>query len=334
MFVAFLYRSRVADNVCHVGLGVNGVHMVKTLRKNGVASDCFAARSVADVKSVVSQNPQTTHVVIEAPWMATSDILALMRAYPRIQFQCRCHSNVGFLQVEAAAVRLVREYIELEDGNFNFRLTANCERYAAHVRQVYRCNCAFLPNLYDFDRQVRRQGVGPKAPLRISSFGALRLLKNHATAAAAALKIARLREVDLEFWVSVNREEHGKGVVDVLDAMFAGLKWAKLVKNPWEPWARFRQTVGHMDLAMQTSFTETFNLTAADAVAEGVPVVGSAAIEWLPPHWQADADSEDDIARVGMALLNDSRNEAERGLRSLAAYVDTGVRLWQAFLRD
>lgn len=149
--------------------------------------------------------------------------------------------------------------------------------------------------------------------LRIGSFGALRLLKNHTTAAAAALMLARKRGCDLEFSVSVESDTMGgAAVLDALRKMFADLKWAKLVERPWEDWATFRQTVSGMDLCLQVSMTETFNITMADAVAEGVPCVVSPSIEWAPDYWKADTDRLEDVVRIGAVAARELRRRRGR----------------------
>src|SRR5256885_8857503 len=60
----------------------------------------------------------------------------------------------------------------------------------------------------------------------------------------------------------------------------------------------FRRLVRAMDIVLQPSYTETFNMVTADAVAEGVPVVVADSIEWVPRWWQARADEPRDITRV------------------------------------
>ena len=61
----------------------------------------------------------------------------------------------------------------------------------------------------------------------------------------------------------------------------------KLVENGWQSWPKFRQSVAHMHLLLQPSYTESFNMVTADGVAEGVPSVVSHAIDWAPEHWKA-----------------------------------------------
>src|SRR5262249_24913812 len=142
---------------------------------------------------------------------------------------------------------------------------------------AYSGHALYLPNLYDLERVTRRRARRHRSRLlRIGSFGALRLLKNHSTAAAAALMLARKSGCDLELWISTESDtEGGSAVLHALRKMFAGLTWARLVEQPWQDWACFRRTVAGMDLCIQVSMTETFNITSADAVAEGVPSVVS-----------------------------------------------------------
>jgi hypothetical protein len=86
-----------------------------------------------------------------------------------------------------------------------------------------------------------------------------------------------------------------------------------------------------MNVLLQPSFTESFNLVTADGIAVGVPTVVSDAIDWVPPSWVAHADDGRDIARVAEMLLRD-RNAARDGRCALEQYVARGVDLWRAFL--
>ena len=222
----------------------------------------------------------------------------------------------------------------LQEGMLNLSVSANTHRLHEFLHHTYKSRVVYLPNLYDLDRvQRKRDESHGHRTLRIGSFGAHRLLKNHTTAAAAALMMAERRGSDLEFYVNSGRKENeGKdAVLQSLKHMFAHLRWAKLVEVPWEEWSQFRQTVAHMDLTMQVSFTETFNIVTADSVAEGVPAVVSDAIEWVPRRWMANCDDAHDIARVGSALLWDIHG-AEEGLDHLKRYCENGLCDWLTYL--
>lgn len=321
------------QGLSHSGLGVNTGHTVRVLRRNHVRVDAFAASGVKPLREYLAAHRSLTHCLLEAPWVDTPSMRALCEAFPDIHFVVRVHSQVGFLQQEAGAVRLVREQLLLQEQVHNLTIAANSERLCEFLRTVYTGDCLHLPNLYHVERaHRRRRAAHDHRLLRVGAFGAIRLLKNHLSAAAAALMIAQQRDCDLEFHINVGREEHsGKGVWHAMLQLFRDVPYATLVPVPWSDWPDFRRKVAHMDLAMQPSMTETFNLVTADAAAEGIPSVVGMAIEWVPRDWQAEVDSVADIARVGSSLLSD-RFAGERGLAALKRYADNAERAWLAWL--
>ncbi len=319
----------------HSGLGVNALHTIKVLRKHKIRADMVAIRSATELAAALdARNGEVTHCVIEAPFLSTASLSDLTLKYDLTTFIVRIHSQLGFLQVEAGAVKLIREQLILQESRTNFTISANSRRMTEFLRTAYAGNCLYLPNLYDLERVKRQKGrLHDHKLLRIGDFGAMRLLKNHLTAAGAALLIAQSRQADLEFWVSNNREEHGRGVLDAIRYLFQSVPYAKLVESPWQDWPDFRRTVANMDLCLQPSMTETFNLVSADAAAEGIPSAVSSSIEWCPDSWKVDIDSADDIARVGNQLLSDP-NAALDGITSLKVYAHEAIHIWKAYLND
>ncbi len=91
--------------------------------------------------------------------------------------------------------------------------------------------------------------------LRIGAFGATRALKNLMTAAGAALQIANAERAELEFWISSGRNEGAGSVVDAVRQMINGLPHVKFMKTAGRRWPQFRQTVRHMHLLLQPSYT-------------------------------------------------------------------------------
>jgi len=333
--VIFIYRNFMAigPNYCHIGLGVNSLHSVKVLRKNGVKASAHGVRKHQDINVVLAQNPGCTHCIIEAPWVKTHDLEMIVRAYPDVHFVVRCHSQIGFLQVEPGAINLIREGMEMQDHELNFTMSANSRRANDFLQTAYDGHCKYLPNLYDACRATHKKFKHPnhRDCIDIASFGALRLLKNHTTAAAAAMLIARNLGCHVNFYVSVNREEHGKAVLHSLRNMFRGSKYAALVENPWERWGSFRKTVQEMDLCIQLSATETFNITTADAAAAQVPCVVGDCIDWAPKSWQCPIDDAEEAARKGCYVLNDF-NAGIEGREALEEYCAEGVRIWLKYL--
>jgi len=333
---------------CHRGVGVNAKLTAKVLRKRGVVANVAAVMTAQDIGLYLQKNPAVTHAIIQAVWVTADEQAVLCQSFPRVHFVVRVHSQIGFLQVEPPAIKIIRDLLQLQETELNISLSANNLRFAEFLKYVYHGESVLLPNLYDMDRAERKPTMAhDHLLLRVGSFGAHRLLKNHTTAAAAALIIAERRDCDLEFYVNSGRAENSsekasKGgkvvrrtaensVLTSLQYMFADLPRAKLVEVPWMEWPSFRQIVASMDLCMQVSPTETFNIVTADAVCEGVPSVVSEAIEWAPKYWQAPIDDAYAIALSGMNLLNDPY-ATQTGLDALTNYESDAEKQWLSYL--
>ncbi len=335
MHIAIFYRnfqSKGGGDYKHVGLGVNAVHTAAVLRRHDVEVTVHGIWDGYDIAKILRTSP-ATHALIEAPFIGAPDLdRVLLQPFPHIKFLCRAHSQISFLQVEAGAIKMIREYGELKAPNFS--LASNSQSLAQLLGRVYDAHCVWLPNLYDITPNVikRPVHVTGSGVLRVSSFGAIRLLKNHTGAAGAALEIARRLGKKLEFYINSDREEHGKGVVAAIKNMFSGLDWASVVEVPWQDWQEFRKTVAGMDLCLQPSFTETFCLVMADAASQGVPCVGSTAIDWLPQDYQTNPDDVHDIALRGTIALFE-RSSGLRCRASLENHVEMATKLWMMMLK-
>lgn len=329
--VVIVYRNFMAENpkqFSHVGLGVNSLHTAKVLQKKKIRTDVFGVWTTDHIAQRLIENPTATHCLIEAPWVPIEQLQQLLLRFPWVHFIVRAHSQLSFLQVEPGAIDLIRKMMIMQESFLNLTVSANSLELKHFLEKVYTGHCLYLPNLYDLERVAKTNTSSHSGnKLKISSFGAIRLMKNHLGAAGAALRLAKEKNCELEFWISVEREEHGKGVVQSLRNLFTGLPWARLIENPWQSWPEFRRTVGHMDLCMALSYSETFCLTASDAVAEGVPLVGSNAIPWLPDFCCANPDSIDDIVKVSNKLLKCPRYTTKT-FNILNKYCDKSVKIW------
>jgi hypothetical protein len=92
--------------------------------------------------------------------------------------------------------------------------------------------------------------------------------------------------------------------------------------------------VKQMNIGMQVSLTETFNIVAADFVYNNIPFIGSESILWLPERFQVkDPNSTDEI----LEKLNyvDSwfgwwfKNSA---VKSLNRYNKEAKKVWDNFI--
>jgi len=335
MQVRVFYRNfkQFCHGMSHIGLGNNALLTAKSLKSINVDCRVDGVNNAQHIAEILRKSPQATHAIVEAAFFGVEDANQLSAEFPEIEFVFRNHSQIGFLQVEPKAIEWFTSFAQLQEKTLNVRLSGNNERFTQWWNTAY--NQRYLPNLYPLiDRTnpkiVRHSNY--RDTLRIGAFGSLRLLKNFTTCAAAAMIIARRLDRNLELYMNAGRSENGGNVItDAVKKMLAGLPWAKLVEVQWQDWTQFRHTVGNMDLNLQASFTETFNIVTADSIAEGVPVVGSAAIEWLPDDWQAMCDDSEDIARKGVNLILDPRS-ADSGVHALKRYQREALDVWKEYL--
>jgi hypothetical protein len=327
------YKNFAASkNISHIGLGVSAINTSKVLRRLGICTEVWPIVQSRDLAQRLLAEP-ASHVVISAPWIPSLEMQQIVDAYPNIRFATNCHSNVGFLQADTNGVKLVREAMEIETGTHNFNVAGNSRRFCDWLASSYGVPCTYLPNLYYLENnQVPNRPLFHGGTLRIGAFGATRPLKNFMSAAGAAMEIGRSLKVDMELWLSAGRTEGGGDtILRSAKAMLDGVPGVKLVENGWQSWPKFRQSVAHMHLLLQPSYTESFNMVTADGIAEGVPSVVSEAIDWAPDHWKACVDDVLDISRVGRHLLQD-QHASRDGFQALTANNENGVRAWMGFL--
>lgn len=335
MKVIFVYKNFAANkNISHIGLGVAALNTQKSLIAAGIRALVYPIVNSADLRATLIANPDTTHIIISAPWIPTQDMQAIVRDYPKVAFAMICHSNVGFLQADSNGVRIFREAMEIEQATHNFHVGGNNQVFCTWATRAYSALCTWLPNLYFLDGTTNvNRPLWSSGPIRIGAFGATRVLKNFMTAAGAAINIAQGQRADLEFWMSSERAEGGEGILNAVRQLLAGVPHAKLVLNGWQSWPAFRQTVGNMHLLIQVSYTESFNMVTADGISRGVPSVVSDAIDWVPDHWTAKADDANDVERVGAYLIQ-SRTAAHEGLTALQNYNRIGMAVYKQYLQS
>jgi len=320
----------------HIGLNVAALTNARVLRRHGIKTSVLPVKHnidlVDEIKDYEREHQHSfTHVIISAPWLSEMDMESLIEGFPRIQFVIESHSNVGFLQADPLGMRHLLDALELAKTHDNIRVGGNSLRFVRWMEKVYKTKIVYLPNLYPLSGVVEKTWDGVST-VKIGIFGAIRPLKNFMTAAAGAAAIQAILDVPVEIHMSFGGEGDGGDVGRAIVAMCSGIQGITLVKHPWRPWEEFVEIVGKMDLLLQPSYTESFNMVTADGIYCGVPSVVSSAITWVPEDWKADSDDAMDIARVGVNLLSQSCAALE-GFRCIERQNDEGVKHWLQYLQ-
>ena len=191
------------------------------------------------------------------------------------------------------------------------------------------------PNIY----QPRTQpppvaNKGDKNPfIDIGCFGAIRPLKNQLIQAMAAICLADDLGKVLRFHVNVARiEAHGLNVYKNLKALFEGSRH-QLVTHGWLNHPEFLDLISFMDLGMQVSFSETFDIVAADFAYCSVPVVGSSEVQWLDRDYQANCTNMNDIVeKLEYAWKGRKHNRQKANLKGLERWNCEAREVWEDLL--
>jgi len=335
------------------GLSVSATQMAYALDDSGIQNKLVHVIDNNCIDREVTQY-RPTHVIIEAFWVVPEKFDVLMKLHPNVKWIVRNHSKSDFLSHEGGMVGWAIDYVAkgVILACNSPEATQDFKRLAVMSNADPR-NVVYLPNYYRAPRSehsycavvwakfMRAFGFPGHAPrlilpeLNIGCFGAIRPLKNHLHQAMAAIQAAEDLGLKLKFWINGNRVE-GKAepILKSLQQLFKRYPQHELIELSWMKHDEFVKITGNMDMLMQVSNSETFNIVAADAVAQGVPVLVSDEIPWLDPEYQANPNDVHDIARRLVRIWRGSGSgylQADQ-LYQLKAYVHRSRELWYNFL--
>lgn len=274
-------------------------------------------------------------VILEAIHCPPYKLKELLKKYYGTTFSVRIHSKFPFLAQERMALEWLSEYNDLANKYKNFIISANSSEFIEQINNVLGYNIIRLSNCYPVDKtKSNKRCVGEI--LDIGCFGAMRILKNQLFQAVCAIYFADRMEKTLRFHVndSSTFEREGHSILHNLINLFKNLKH-QLIIHPWENHDDFIKMVKKMDLGMQVSFTESYNIVAADMVNQGIPVVGSNEIEFLSSCYQADPnDFEGIYNKLKFAVYNKWLGIHGVNKIKLKNNTESAIKTWLEFLNS
>lgn len=284
-------------------------------------------------KYVTQYNP--THCLIEALWVVPSKFEVLAKLHPNVKWVIRLHSMIPFLSSEGMAFEWLNEYMELRKKGINISISCNNEKLYEDLLAIYKEGISYTPNIYEPEIPPTKQDVNKKDDtIDIGCFGALRVLKNHTQQALWAIDFANKIDKKLNFHINISEHEQKESgpVLRNLRAIFKNTRHT-LVEHPWYEHAEFLEVVKTMDLGMQVSFTETFNVVAADFVYCQVPIVVSKEIKFVHPNCSVGPTNERQVdAAMKFAYFDKKIVKENREL--LDEHNRSAFRSWVEFIVD
>lgn len=235
-----------------------------------------------------------THVIIEALWVVPSKFEILTKLHPNVKWIIRLHSEIPFIANEGIAMEWVFDYLKYS----NVTVSVNSPRAEKDFNYILPEETLFLPNYYPVIFNLSKNStIKCEDTINIGCFGAVRPLKNHLIQAIAAIEFANELNKNLKFHINVTRiENNGDPVLKNIRNLFLNSKH-ELIEHKWLDHNEFVDLISIMDMCLQVSFSETFNIVTADAVNNNVPVVVSPEVQWVSAMFKAIPTSSDDILK-------------------------------------
>ena len=281
--------------------------------------------------------------IIEALWVVPSKFAILQKLHPTVTWIIRIHSEMPFMAGEGSAMDWIGDYSNCK----NVVIACNAPRMLGEIRR-YLCHkndwtpdetnskVIYLPNYYPKDF-ISKSYEPINDTIKIGCFGAIRPLKNHLLQAHAALEFAKHVNKKLEFHINSNRlEMKGDSVLNNLHGLFQHMacKGHQLIGHLWAPREQFLKICAEMDLGMQVTFSETFNIVGADVISQGVPLVGSNEIPWSDDRWNADPANSEDIFNKLVAIHNNPLNNVIDHQLGIVRYDEETITVWTNYFKE
>jgi hypothetical protein len=328
--VLFILKFRHGYGIQYHSSGLfNSATMISSmLLAAGIESKVVEVTDNNDIDREVTQY-QPTHVIIEALWVVPEKFDVLVELHPSVRWIVRLHSELPFLAQEGMACSWILQYSK----HPNVQVAFNSKRILDFFEGI-KVKTLYLPNYFPVvDDPIDEHDSD--TVINIGCFGALRVLKNQLAQAAAAIEFADNEGKQLRFHINgASDREDGSEILKNLRALFAGTKHT-LVEHAWLNPADFSAVLKQIDIGMQVSFSETFNMVSAQMVCMYLPVVLSKEIQWASSLSQADPTSVDDIVGSLRRVTGVSSWLAKKlNIAGLSNYANKSKKIWLHYLQE
>jgi len=281
--------------------------------------------------------------ILEAIWVPPYKLKELTTLWPKVSFVVRVHSKIPFLANEGIAIDWIKEYSQIENVIVSFNNEdTNKDFNSIGINSVY------LPNLYPLIRHFSYTeylfkslkeklfnlfGYGKnKTIINIGCFGAIRPLKNQMTQAIAAIAYADKNDKILHFHINGTRiEQRGETVIKNIRELFKNTRH-KLIEHKWMEHHDFLKVIKTMDVGLQVSYTESFNIVTADFVHSEKPIIVGYDTDWMYNGSKVDAN---DIPMMISKIEEVTKNQSKfimKNYFSFEKYYFESLRVWRKFL--
>jgi hypothetical protein len=266
----------------------------KMLNKNNIESKVVDVIDNNSIDKVVKEF-KPDYVIIEALWVVPEKFEVLTKLHPKVKWIVRLHSEIPFLSNEGIAIEWLYKYIKYK----NVYIGSNSIEATEILENILKTKLFYLPNYYP----IKSEGGCPvvetqENTINIGCFGAIRPMKNQLQQAIASIEFGDSLNKSIRFHINSERiESRGEPVLKNIRELFKNNPKHTLVEHHWHDHHDFINLVRKMDIGLQVSFSETFNIVSADFVSNGIPVIVSPEINWASRIFKVNPNSNKEIVK-------------------------------------
>lgn len=267
------------------------------------------------------------YCIIEALFVTPAKLKELRKLHKDVKFIVRIHSKIPFLSVEGIAIEWLKEYMQIDGVHIAFNSFDTTQSF--NNLNIW---ADYLPNIYSNALLERNIPIYNDCQLNIACFGAIRPLKNQLFQATCAMEYANQNRKDLNFHINSARvEQNGDPVLKNIRALFHNTRHT-LIEHGWLKHDAFLIQLHKMDLGMQLSFTESFNIITADFVYQKVPIIVSSDISWMPSELQTSTTDANTVIKSIESVIKNKDHAVHIASKSLKDHTLKSLRVWEKFL--
>jgi hypothetical protein len=329
--------------IIETGLYNSSTYLNTILNNMNINSNIEMAIDNNCIDRIVTKH-RPKYVIIEALWVVPSKFDILCRLHPTVKWIIRFHSEMPFLACEGMATQWIIKYSLFP----NLILGINSKRLLREVQFIVKLKnnfseedvdkkVVYLPNFYPIDVNIQSKLDKELDTINICCFGAIRPLKNQLIQATAAIEFANKIGKKLRYHINSTRHEtNGLPVYNNIKGLFIELNDERytLVEHNWKNKEDFLLLCGQMDIGLQVSFSETFNIVGCDLLSQNVPIIFSNDIPWSKTKYNADPTDSIDIVDKLLLTYNNSQDNVETNIHLLKEFTNETVNVWVNFFSN
>lgn len=330
------YKQHSTSLGLSTGLFNSANFIVNYLNSVNIPTDIEVVIDNNDIDRLVTKH-KPTHVIIESLWVVPTKFAQLIPLHPNVKWIIRLHSDIPFIANESVAMDWIIDYLTYNNVYIacnSLRMQRDLDQYILSATGNKK-RTIHLPNIYPLDFKFPPR-VKDKEFIDVGCFGAIRPLKNHLAQALAAIQYADARKKKLRFHVNSGRiEMKGESVMNNIISVFAHVhkKGHELHNHKWLDHREFLILCGTMDVGMQVSLSETFNIVAADLISQRTPIVTSKEVPWASSWFTADPTDVNDIYKTLYRTMIFKNLNIKSNQSNLREYSENSMDEWDYYFR-